>query len=123
MFVIRTLSLGEDYISPRDGRVNGGIVKFDPELGSRSTELTLPLFEDDIVEKTEYFRLTFAFEEDPNNPSPIVLSKCSPEEVLVAIQDNDGESDLVQHMNQGRVVCTSRCTSPIHTTVFIFYYC
>ena len=64
-------------------------------MGSGSTELILMLFEDDIVEKTEYFRLHFAFEEDPNNPSPIPLSKCSPSEVLVAIQDNNGESDLV----------------------------
>ena len=59
-----------------------------------SRELSLMLVEDDIVEKTEYFRLNFTFEEDPHNPSPIPLSKCSPEEVLVAIQDNDGESDL-----------------------------
>ena len=79
-------------------RVNGGIVEFNPRFGQGSTQLSLLLFEDDIVEKTEYFRLNFAFEEDPNNPSPIVLSKCSPEEVLVAIQDNNGESDLVQPM-------------------------
>ena len=79
-------------------RVKGGIVEFEPGLGTASTELILMLFEDDIVEKTEYFRLNFAFEEDPQNPSPIVLSKCSPDEVLVAIQDNNGESDLVQPM-------------------------
>ena len=80
-------------------RVNGGIVEFNPDVGQGSTQLSLLLFEDDIVEETEYFRLNFAFEEDPNNPSPIVLSKCSPSEVLVAIQDNNGESDLVQCMS------------------------
>ena len=52
------------------------------------------MFDDFIVEKMEYFRLNFAFEEDPDNPSPIALSKCSPEDVIVAIQDKDGESDL-----------------------------
>ena len=80
---------------PSDASVNGGIVEFNPGLGSESTALSLMLVDDDIVEKMEYFRLNFTFEEDPNNPSPIVLSKCSPDEVLVAIQDKDGESDLM----------------------------
>ena len=80
-------------------RVNRGIVEFDPSVGQASTELSLMLFDDGIVEKTEYFRLNFAFEEDPNNPSPIVLSKCSPSEVDIPIQDSNGESDLVQRMN------------------------
>ena len=93
------IPIGEDYISPRDERVEGGIVEFNPGLGRGSTTLSLILVDNSIIEKMEYFRLNFAFEEDPNNPSPIVLSKCSPDEVLVAIQDNDGESDLVQRMN------------------------
>ena len=67
-------------------------MEFNPDIGLSSTELTIPLVADGIVEcASECFRLNFVFEEDFSNPSPLELTVGSPSSATVCIQDRDSE--------------------------------
>ena len=90
----------QNYVrTPRN--INRGYVTFDPSLGLNSTYLELFLNDDDVVESTEYFVLTFTID---SYLQSLGILPGPHDETIVAIEDNNSKCTRVMYTER-RTIC------------------